>query len=615
MDEVDEAIDALRCAAYDRADRILGALGGGKPGAAPRLGVLWALAQVMLRKFGDGVEALLDVAKRDPNRGQPVYQRLQQLVGPLDQILCLKAAQEVRLRIGDYFLREEKPEEAAHWLGAALSADGDDPLAIYLEANCRFALYGDRQAVREMEGVLERAAGESERAYFIGGGAAALWYRLGIAHDRMKNLDKAAQYLAKSVVLTSDNDAQRLLLGDVLIRLGRFEEAIAQLEAIPKFADNYRFAARLCAVALFRTGQTDEALALLGEVADLDPLDALTFLEFGRIYLAIGNTEKAELALARAFRTDADLPGLKTAILTLERDLGRPMDADAGMPEISSIAVPDDFSPRPDDPALAVQPSLAAGLAGFFGVLGTLMVREMLTRHHHNGIGYLWAIAQPLAFVAALGIVYTLAGHQMPHGTSTTAFLIAGIVPFICFYMRVQTAASSAVRNNLYFLYFRQVTPFALILANCLLEYLTALVVLLVIIGGLALYQGSLEINDPLTMLIALTCISILGMVVGTLFGLGELVVPVLSLVETVFFRMMFFFSGALYYANLLPPRMRYWALFNPLLDLIEFVRDGFFVTYHSRYAIWSYPLSFIVVGLGLMMAVIRATRRYVAAI
>jgi capsular polysaccharide transport system permease protein len=614
VDEVDKAVGALRREAYDEADRILGALGGAKPGAAPRVRALWAVAQVMLRKFGDGVDGLLEVARRGPNRGESIYQRLELLAGPLDQLLCAKAAQEVRLRVGDYFLREEKAEEAAHWLSAARSADGEDSLAIYLEANCRFALYGERQAVREMESILDRAAAEKERAYFVSGGAASLWYRLGIAHDRLKNLETAAQYLAKAVALTSDNDAPRLLLGDVLIRLGRFDEAIAQLEAIAKFADNYRFAARLCAVALFRTGQTDEALALLQEVADLDPLDAVTFLELGRIYLAIGSTEKAELALARAFRTDADLPGLKSAIVTLERDLGRPMDADAGMPEISSIAVPDEFSPRPDDPALGKRASLNSGVASFVSILRTLMVREMLTRHHHNGIGYLWAIAQPLAYVAALNIVYALSGHHVPYGNSTTAFLVAGIVPFICFYVRVQAAASGAVRGNLNFLYFRQVTPFTLILANCLLEYLTGLVVLVVIISGLALYQGSLEINDPLTMLIALTCISILGMVVGTLFGLGELVIPALSLVETVFFRLMFFFSGALYIANTLPPRMRYFALFNPLLHLIEFVRDGFFVSYHSRYANWHYPLSFVGVGLALMMVVIRATRRYVAA-
>lgn len=614
MDEVDQAIAALRLADYEEADQILAKLGAGKQDAAPRIRVLWAVAQIMLRKFSDGVEALLGLSTRSPNRSQPLYRRVETLVGPLDLLLPAVAAQEVRLRVGDYFLRAETPEDAVDWLGAALGAEPDDPLALYLDANCRFARYGDRQGVLDMEAILDRAAAETDRAYFVGGGVAALWYRLGIAHERMRSLDTAAQYFARAVELATDNSAPRLMLGDVLIRLGRCEEAIEQLQAIPRYADNYRFAARLCAVALFRTGQTDEALAMLKLVADLDPLDAVTFLELGRIYLAVGNGEQAEIALARAFRTSPDLPGLKSAILSLERELGRPMDADAGMPEITSIAIPSDFAPRPDDPALERQPSLKAGMVSFGVALRTIMLRALLTNHQHSGMGYLWAIVQPLAFVAALDIVYTMGGHRMPYGTSTTAFLAAGIVPFICFYVRVESAASGAVRGNLQFLYFRQVTPLLLILASCLLEYLTGIVVLVLIIGGLSLYQGSLLLNDPMTMIAALTCISLLGMVAGTLFGLGQLVIPSIAIIEVVFFRLMFFFSGALYYANILPPRMRFYALFNPLLHLIEFVRDGIFEGYHSRYANWHYPLAFVFVGMALMMAVIRATRRYVVA-
>lgn len=614
MDEIDRAIAALRRADYEEADQLITKLGAAKHDSAPRTRVLWALAQVMLRKFSDGVEALLDMSARSPNRSQPLSRRVEALVGPLDQLLPAAAAQEVRLRLGDYFLRAETPEEAVDWLAAALSTAPDDPLAIYLNANCRFARYGDRQSVQEMEAILDRAAAVTDRAYFIGGGVAALWYRLGIAHERMRNLDTAARYFARAVELATDNSAPRLMLGDVLIRLGRCEEAIEQLQAIPRYAENYRFAARLCAVALFRTGQTDEALALLKVVADLDPLDAVTFLELGRIYLAVGNGEQAEIALARTFRTSPDLPGLKSAILALEREIGRPMDGDAGMPEITSIQIPTEFAPRPDDPALERRPSLKAGATGFTVALRTIMLRSLLTSHEHSGIGYLWALVQPLAFLAALDIVYLMAGHHEPYGTSTTAFLVAGIVPFICFYVRLQAAASTAVRANLNFLYFRQVTPLLLILASCLLEYLTGLVVLVLIIGGLSLYQGSLQLHDPLLMIAALTCISILGMVVGTLFGLGQLVIPGLSVVEVFFFRIMFFFSGALYYANMLPPRMRFFALFNPLLHLIEFVRDGFFESYHSRYANWHYPLTFVFVGLALMMAVIRATRRYVVA-
>jgi ABC-type polysaccharide/polyol phosphate export permease len=59
---------------------------------------------------------------------------------------------------------------------------------------------------------------------------------------------------------------------------------------------------------------------------------------------------------------------------------------------------------------------------------------------------------------------------------------------------------------------------------------------------------------------------------------------------------------------------MAYYASFNPLLELIEFVREAFFRQYQSRYAMWEYPLVFIIVGMVLILVLERATRRYLAA-
>jgi capsular polysaccharide transport system permease protein len=219
-----------------------------------------------------------------------------------------------------------------------------------------------------------------------------------------------------------------------------------------------------------------------------------------------------------------------------------------------------------------------------------------------------------LDFIGTLAVLFTVVGHRPPLGVSTIAFLAVGIVPYLTFYVRVQSAVSAAVRSNLSLLYFRQVTPLVLIAAAFVREYLTALVIFIIIAGGIAVFDKTVQISDPLEILMALTCISLLGAVVGTFFGLGELVFPSLQLAEIVVFRIMFFFSGALYFANQLPPQMRQYALLNPLLHLIEFVRDGYLSVYHSRYANWHYPLQFIAVGFGVVVVLLHSTRRYVVA-
>lgn len=617
VSSADDAIEALRAGAYQQADAILASLGAAKRNVAPKLRLLWALTQVMCRNLGDAVDALAEVCGRDTRSHEAVYQHLQRLVGSLSTLFRPPAVQEIRLRIGDYFLRQEKPEEAMLWLEDALTAHPDDPLAVFLQANCRFALYAERRALHDMEAILPVAAADRARAYFIPGGAGTLWYRLGAAHERVSNLDEAARFLAKSIELTTggaDDSPQRLMLGYVLIRLGRFEDAVAQLDPIPPSAENYCYSLRYRAVAIFKTGDTETALALLREAAGLDPLAALTFLEEGRMHLATDNFADAEAALARAFRTDPDLPGLKSAIMALEQRLDRRLDPDAGLPPPNEFDIPEEFQLRLDDLPFSKRSKLSNGLASHFNVMRTIMQRDMINKHGSSGLGYAGVILEPLAWVIAIDIIWHMKGHQLQHGATVEWFLISGLAAYFLFYSHVLGAVSGAVTSNTNLLYFRKVTPLILIAANALRESLTSLVAYTVIVGGLSLYQGDLQVADPLKVLLALAGICALAVVSGVMFGLGQLAVPWLKLVEVFYMRLMFVFSGGFFFANDLPPTLAYYASFNPLMSLIEFLREAFFPQYVSRYATWWYPLAFIAVGMELVLVLERATRRYLVA-
>ncbi|MGC2412111.1 MAG: tetratricopeptide repeat protein [Stellaceae bacterium] len=620
MSETDDAIDALGVGQYRRAIEILGALGAARPNAGPRLRLLWALAQLLVRNLDECVQVLLEVCERGMKGGEPAYQQLRRFVGPLDAVVPPLGAQEIRLRLGDYFLREQKSYEAMQWLHDARSAGPDDPLAIYLEASCRFALYGERQALREMEEIVEEAAADRARAYFVGGRTAALWFRLGVAHDSLKNLERAARFLGKAVEVSAsvgfapENATARLVLGDVLLRLDRFEEALAQLAAIPADAYNYRYAIRLRAVALFQTGDTETALSLLHEAAEIDPLGASTFLELGRIYLAIGDTLEAEIALARAFRTDPDLTELKPAIIALERALGRTMDPDAGLPPADAFDVPEEFVLRLDDAAVNQRASLRAGAASYFRVLRTLMLRDILNQQRQTGIGYLGTIVEPLLLIFVLDLAYRLESRPTTHGISTEAHLTSSVGAYYFFFVYMIGAVSSSVRSNTSLFYFREVTPLVVIASSAVRQFLTGLVGFSLLVVAVSIYQNSLQLADPLMLLMALAGIAALATIAGVFFGLGELAVPSLRFVDVLFRRVMLFCSGVFFFANDLPPQIRSWMMLNPLVHYFEFVKDSMFLTYHARYAVWSYPLPFIVLGIFLIVVFERATRRYLVA-
>lgn len=620
MSETDDAIAALGAGQYRRASEILDALGAARPHAGARLRLLWALTQLMVRNMNECVQVLLEVCGRDMKGGEPAYQQMRRYIGPLDTVFSTLGVQEIRLRLGDYFLRRQKPDEALQWLQDARSAQPADPLAIYLEANCRFALYGERQALREMEEIVEEADADRDRAYFIGGRTAALWFRLGVAHDRLRNLDRAARYLGNAVELSgavefaAENAAARLLLGDVLMRLDRCEEALAQFASIPRDAHNFRYAIRLHGAALFRIGDTEGALALLQEAAEIDPLGAATFLELGRIYLDIGDTFEAEQALARAFRTDPDLYGLKPAIIALERLLGRRMDADAGLPPADAFDVPEEFVLQLDDPAMNRRASVNAGAASWFRVMRTLMLRDILNQQRETSIGYLGSIVEPLVLIVALDLAYHLEHHQVSHGVTIEAYLTADIGVYYFFFVHMLMAVSLAVKGNTNLFYFREVTPLVVIAASAFRQYLTGLVALVLMVTGLSIYQGSLLVVDGLELLGAVSGIAALATIAGVFFGLGELKFPSLRFVDVFFRRVMLFTSGVFFFANDLPQQIRVWMMLNPLVHYFEFVKDGMFLSYQSRYAEWSYPMPFVLFGIVLIVVFERATRRYLVA-
>ena len=106
--------------------------------------------------------------------------------------------------------------------------------------------------------------------------------------------------------------------------------------------------------------------------------------------------------------------------------------------------------------------------------------------------------------------------------------------------------------------------------------------------------------------------ISIFGFGIG--IGLGALVplFPSLQImVQSVYLRPLFFLSGVFFTIDMIPEAVRPYARLNPILQIIEYIRSSYFVTYESSYVDFNY-LFFTILGtllVGLLLQ--RAFRRY----
>ncbi len=245
-------------------------------------------------------------------------------------------------------------------------------------------------------------------------------------------------------------------------------------------------------------------------------------------------------------------------------------------------------------------------------VIYALILREMCTRFGTHRLGYLWALINPLLWIGTFTVLFQVMGRPIPMHLDTLPFLAASFVPFLLFRDMV-SRISAAIGANRGLLYYVQVRPLDLMLARGVLEFLTSVVMFVVLIGGWSLYRWELRIADPLMVIVGLSLAAALGFSLGLVFcGLSVLVKAVERL-QSPLIRPLFWISAIFYSPVMVPPEFRYYLLLNPVVHVLELVRHGMFRGYRVDSVSAAYPLAWILIllaaGLGLERVARKRTR------
>jgi capsular polysaccharide transport system permease protein len=242
-------------------------------------------------------------------------------------------------------------------------------------------------------------------------------------------------------------------------------------------------------------------------------------------------------------------------------------------------------------------------------VVHALLLRETKTRFGVNRLGYLWALIEPACMVAMFAAFYSSYGHMTSTGSNIVAFISAGILPFSLFR---DTAAKcmSGISANAGLLFYPQVRPLDLVLARATLEFVTSIVVMTLVFGGVMLWTGDTNIGSVLETLGGVTLAAALGASFGLLCcGITQYSSNVEVMVPTLL-RPLIWFSAVFHSVDSLPSGYRDLMLYNPLVHAIEMVRDGWFPGYNARSIDVWYPLLWILVMSFLGLTLERAARR-----
>ena len=256
--------------------------------------------------------------------------------------------------------------------------------------------------------------------------------------------------------------------------------------------------------------------------------------------------------------------------------------------------------------------SMTGGAIVMGHVVVALMLREMKTRFGRDAGGYLWALIEPVMFIAALLLFKTAILGLAINDADTVANLAAGVLTFFLFRDIIQRAMT-AVSGNRGLLMHPIVTPLDILLARSLLEAATSLVVTCIIVGGIFVFWGEGLPAAPLALLGVLAVAASAGLSLGLVFGAAAAVWPVVERIVAPLLRISFFISGVFFIPASLPPELREWLLWNPVLHITEAARAAWLSSPIETYGTLLYPVALAWILLPFGLASERLARSRVA--
>ncbi len=234
-----------------------------------------------------------------------------------------------------------------------------------------------------------------------------------------------------------------------------------------------------------------------------------------------------------------------------------------------------------------------------FRSVAALIVREMSTSYGKSPGGYFWAIFEPVAGIALLSVVFSLALRSPAIGTNFQIYYATGFLPFI-FYREIESKCSSAIRFSRSLLYYPSVTYVDSLIARVILNASTQLLVFYLVMGGiLTLWETRTSIT-PSYVLSSISAALVLGMGVGTLNCYLTAVAPVWQRIWIVLNRPLVIVSGVIFLHDNIPEPWQSYLWWNPLVHIVGQMRRGFYPSYQGDYVLMIYPFA-----IGLVMLVI----------
>jgi capsular polysaccharide transport system permease protein len=246
-------------------------------------------------------------------------------------------------------------------------------------------------------------------------------------------------------------------------------------------------------------------------------------------------------------------------------------------------------------------------------VLIALMLRNIRARFFGHGLGYLLAIAWPMTHILVVVAMFSLSGRAAPYGDSLVLFIATGAVPFMTFSYLSRFMMISMV-NTRPLLAFPEVKILDVLLASALLETLAACCVTIVII--IVAWFGGIDVmpRDIVQAAYAFGAALLLGLGYGLLNGVIALAVQMWLVGYSLVIIALWASCGVVFVPNVLPEVYRNILAYNPVLQVVEWMRSAYYEGYGDLVLNRPYVIGVGIGAVFLGLLLERAMRGYILA-
>jgi capsular polysaccharide transport system permease protein len=210
-----------------------------------------------------------------------------------------------------------------------------------------------------------------------------------------------------------------------------------------------------------------------------------------------------------------------------------------------------------------------------------LVMRRMRVRYMGSRAGYVWAIVEAMAWVMVLKLAFQHGNARPPVGESFEIFFATGIIIARTWRVTMLAVSNELTRRP------RASLPTLHRLdaayATWVLEAFTGMVVMIVVVGVLHLFGFDGVPGHLFSCLVAYWGMAVFSLASGMTLALLIMLIPALDHFKGIIMMIFFFTSGFSFLVDRMPPNLREYVVWNPVLHCVEWFRTAFYAGYECR--------------------------------